>query len=224
MADVNADSPGPLRRVVGAVRLLVGLFLGFSIGVSITDRVMHQALIPDQYFTYFTIQSSLVETVVLIVGGVWALGHVRDTRLLTTVAMVVVPYAIVTALVYNVMLRGIPSDYEGVPWVDNVLHVAVPVYLTLDWFLLTGLVRGRTRLPWASSLLAVAAYPVLWVIYTLIRGAVDGYYPYPFLDPAHHGVGSVVLWIAGLTIFILGLGAACIAMTRVRERRPLPLE
>jgi hypothetical protein len=206
------------------VRILVGLILGFSIVVSITDRVAHGALIPDQYFTYFTIDTAMAETVVLIAGGVWALGHARDTRLLTTVAMVVVPYAIVTALVYNVLLRDILSDYEGLPWVDNVLHIWVPVYLTLDWFLLTGLVRGRARLPWARSLVAVAAFPVVWVIYTLIRGAVDGYYPYPFLDPQNHGAGSVAIWVAGLTVFILGLGAACIAMTRIRERGPLPLE
>jgi hypothetical protein len=51
-------------------------------------------------------------------------------------------------------------------------------------------------------------------------GAAAWWYPYPFLDP--HGAGgwgSVMIYIVGIFVAFLAIGAGIIAIGRYRERR-----
>ncbi|WP_440708744.1 Pr6Pr family membrane protein [Herbiconiux sp. YIM B11900] len=205
------------RRAVGAVRLVVGVGLLGTIVVQIADRVVNDAFDPWEYFSYFTIETSLMNIVVLIAGGMLALRMPVDTVLYTTVRMAVLTYAIVTAGVYNLLLRNVPYDggYPGLAWPNEVIHVVVPIVLLLDWLFSP----GRPPLRW-KTLSVVAVYPVAWLGYTLIRGAASGgaIYPYPFLDPATAGWGSVLAYIVALTAVLLALGALAIAYSRARAR------
>ncbi|WP_291055451.1 Pr6Pr family membrane protein [Herbiconiux sp.] len=205
------------RRAVGAVRLLVGVGLLVTIVIQIADRVVNDAFDPWEYFSYFTIETSLMNIVVLVAGGLMALRMPVDTVLYTTVRMAVLTYAIVTAGVYNLLLRNVPYEggYPGLAWPNEVIHVVVPAVLLLDWLLSP----GRPALRW-KALGIVAIYPVAWLAYTLIRGAASGgaIYPYPFLDPATAGWGSVLVYIVALTAVLLALGALAIAYGRARSR------
>ena len=55
---------------------------------------------------------------------------------------------------------------------------------------------------------------MLWLGFTLVRGVFTETYPYPFIDPATAGWGSVVAYIVALTMFILAIAALCIAYSR----------
>jgi hypothetical protein len=199
------------RRVVGVVRLVAGLGLMATIGIQIADRVAADAFDPWEYFSYFTIETSLMNVVVFVVGGVLALRQPRDTILFTTIRMATLAYAIVTAAVYNLLLRNVPYDgFQGLGWPNEVLHVWIPLLIVLDWLVFP----GRPALAW-RRLGVVMIYPVAWLAYSLVRGAVsNGIYPYPFLDPATAGWGSVIAYIVGLSIVLLGLGALAIAYSR----------
>jgi hypothetical protein len=200
------------RRIAGALRLIVGLGLAVTIGIQIGDRVASDAFDPWEYFSYFTIQTSLFNIVVLVVGGVLALRLARDPQLYTTVRMAALTYAIVTAAVYNVLLRFVPpTGYPGLDWPNEVVHVWVPIILVLDWLL----TPGRPALPW-RSLWIVPIYPVAWAIYSFARAAASGgrIYPYPFLNPATDGWVSVIAYIVGLTLFLVGLGALAVLYSR----------
>jgi hypothetical protein len=207
----------PARRAAGVIRLVVGLGLAVTIGIQIGDRVANDAFDPWEYFSYFTIQTSLMNIVVLVVGGMLALRLTRDTQLFTTVRMATLSYAIVTGLVYNLLLRGIPREgFQGLSWPNEIVHVWVPIVLVLDWLL----TLGRPALPW-RSLWLVPVYPVAWAVYTFIRAAASGgvIYPYPFLDPATGGWGSVIAYVVGLTGFLVGLGALAVLWSRRRVRK-----
>jgi hypothetical protein len=213
-------TPTPARRVAGALRLAVGIALAITIGIQIGDRVANDAFDPWEYFSYFTIETSLFNIVVLAAGGLLALRRPVDTRLFTTVRMATLTYAIVTAGVYNLLLRGIPREgFQGLSWPNEVVHVWVPLVLLVDWLI----TPGRPALPW-RSLWLVPVYPVAWAAYTFIRaGASAGspggaIYPYPFLDPATAGWGSVFAYIVGLTLFLVALGALAVAWSRRRGR------
>ncbi|MFB2581230.1 Pr6Pr family membrane protein [Herbiconiux sp. P15] len=211
-----ATRPGKGRRVAGALRLAAGLGLAATIAVQITDRVVNDAFDPWEYFSYFTIQTSLFNIVVLMAGGLLALRVARDTQLYTTVRMATLAYAIVTAGVYNALLRFIPpTGYEGLDWPNEVVHVWIPILLLLDWLLSP----GRPALPW-KALWVVPIYPVAWAIYSFGRAAASGgrIYPYPFLNPATDGWPSVFAYIVGLTLFLVGLGALAVLYSRKRAR------
>lgn len=206
-----------VRSVIGVARIIAGLLVLSGIITEIVDTLAHSAFKPDHYFAYFTIESSMMNVVVLVVGGVFAVRHPVDTRLLSTVRMAVLSYAVVTAIVYNVLLRNIPSngDYQGPHWPTEVFHVAIPILLVLDWILTPGRVPVRWR-----SLALVASYPLAWLAFTMIRGGLGGWYPYPFLEPGGPGgVLSVVIYCVVLTAVILGFACAAIAISRAGSRQ-----
>ena len=52
------------------------------------------------------------------------------------------------------------------------------------------------------------AYPLAWVSYTMIRGALTDRYPYPFLDPANGGYGTVAVYCVAILVgVLLAMGA-----------------
>ena len=198
--------------------MAAGLAVLATVVIQITDRVLNDAFDPGEYFSYFTIQSVLINIVVLLVGGGMALGRGQDTVLYTSIRMTTVTYALVTAGVYNLMLRNVPYEgFVGLTWPNEVLHVWIPLFIVLDWLFSP----GRPALPWAALRL-VLIFPVAWIAYTLARGGPTGTYPYPFLDPATAGWLSVAIYIVALSAFLIGLGAACIAYSRGRARELTP--
>jgi hypothetical protein len=202
------------RRVVGAIRLLAGLGLLVTMAIQIADRVVNNVFDPWEYFSYFTIETSLMNIVVFVVGGVLALRRPSDTVLFTTVRMATLTYAIVTAGVYNLLLRddGPSQGFQPLGWPSEVMHVWMPLLIVLDWLVSP----GRPALAW-RRLGVVMIYPVAWLAYSLLRGAVsNGIYPYPFLDPATDGWGSVIAYIVGLSVGLLGLGALAVLYSRRR--------
>ena len=209
-------TPTPLRRFTGVLRIAAGLLVLAAVVTQITDQLANDAFVPQEYFAYFTIESSLMNVVTLVVAGTYALRHAVDTTLLTSVRMAILTYAVVTGCVYNVLLRNIPdTGFQGIGWPNDVLHVVIPIYIAVDWLISP----GRVRLGWSAIWVAVS-YPLAWVAFTLIRGIATGWFPYPFLRPeGPGGWGSVVLYIVGIASFIILLAALAILSTRGIRRR-----
>ncbi len=207
----------PLRRLIGLVRTAAGLSLGAGIVTQIVDQIANNAFVASEYFAYFTIQSSIIGAIVLTAGGIWAFGHQRDSRLLATWQAMIVPYAIVTGVVYNLLLRGVSTlDYDPIQWPNELMHVVMPIALIVDWLF----APGRPRLRWLT-IWAVVAYPLSWLTMTTIRGLVDGWFPYPFLEPdGPNGVGGVLSYVAGITVAFFVLGTLTILRTRL-ARQPI---
>ena len=51
----------------------------------------------------------------------------------------------------------------------------------------------------------------------MIKGAIVSKYPYPFLDPANIGYGSVAVHCIAILAFMLLVGAAVVWMGNVRR-------
>jgi hypothetical protein len=205
------------RRGLGILHLLAAAGLLFTYLFQIVDLAIGGSFVPDEYFVYFTNDTTMIAIVVLALTGVSMLRRARDGVWLTAAALAVVPYALVTGLVYNLTLRGMPSEvYLGMPWANEVLHVAMPLFLALDWFVLRLADTGRPALPWRAVLVALI-FPVVWLAVTYVRGALTGWYPYPFLEPA---AGPAVIggYIGGIAVFVVLVTALGILLTRRRVR------
>jgi hypothetical protein len=207
--------PLSARTVLGVIHLVAALGLAFTFVFQIADLVIGGSLVPARYFVYFTNDTTMIAIVLLTVTGLSMLRRDRDGLLLTSAALAVVPLAMVTGIVYNLTLRGVPTEvYLGMDWENEVLHVAVPLFLTIDWFVLRLFDRGRPALPWRALLVALV-FPVLWIGMTLIRGAVTGWYPYPFLEPAA-GIATNAIYIGGISVFVVLITALGILISRFR--------
>jgi hypothetical protein len=205
-----------VRRSLGILHLAVSAFLLFTFVFQIVDLSIGGSFVPGEYFVFFTNDTTMIAIVVMALTGVSMLRRPRDGLLLTAAALAVVPYALVTGVVYNLTLRGVPSEvYLGMPWANEVLHVGMPVFLALDWFVLRLLDRGRPALPWRAILVALV-FPVVWVTVTYVRGALTAWYPYPFLDPAA-GPGIIATYVGGISLLVVIVTAFGILVSRARD-------
>jgi len=223
-------------RIAAAVTALSGVAAALNENV---DRAARQGqglgAVLANYFSLFTIISSLLSVVVLVAAAAWWQRHPGTSpeplRIALGMAAVAGP-VILLGLVYNALLRGLPSavalgDSAGIALIDSyaidVLHVVMPIYFVLDLLL----APRRRGLPW-WSLGAIVGYPLAWTAYTMVRGEVvanpDGgtawWYPYPFLDPhGAGGYGSALTYIGAILAAFVLIGVAIIMIGRHREKR-----
>lgn len=196
-------SASPYRTILSAANLLAAGAVIVALTVQIMNRVANDAFSAEEYFSYFTILTSLGNIVLFIAAGLYGLQSNRDTRLLSAVRASFVVYAIITAAVYNLLLRNLPTE-EGVwvspvQWPNEVTHVWIPLYLVLDW----ALNPSRARLPSLTAVLGLS-FPLAWLAFTLVRGDLTGWYPYAFLNPTSEaGWPGVALYAGGIAVVIV---------------------
>jgi len=223
-------------RIAAAVTALSGVVAGFIVNF---DRATREAqdleLVLVNYFSLFTIVSSLLSAVALIVAASWSMRHPGTSREPLAIAIAVAAVAapvLLLGLVYNILLRNAPSgialdDTAGIALLDSyaveVLHVVLPIYFVLDLLL----APRRRGLSW-RWLAAFVVYPLGWTLYTMVRGlrvvnpdgSTEWWYPYPFLDPHNAGgYPSAFMYIGAMLVGFVAIGAIIIAIGRYREKR-----
>lgn len=194
-------------KLVGGIRVLVAAALLTAVVWQITDRLAHDLFRPAEYFSYFSIQGTLICLVVLAVTGLRALQGLDETKLIHLVRLSTTVYVVVISVVYNLLLRGLSGDIRdaGYKWPvipNEIIHVWGPILMLLDWLLIAGFTSVRLR-----AAFWVVLYPVAWILFSVIRGNVDGWWAYWFLDPTDKGgVTGMLTYIFGIAALMIVLG------------------
>jgi hypothetical protein len=208
----------PLNRILAALGLVVAGVILVALSVQILEQVARGTFRAENYFWFFSIQSSLANIVVLGIGGIFGLTRHPAPHSLVVARGAVVTYAVLTLAVYHALLLNLVSGSTVAnpltQWPLEVVHVWVPIYLVLEWVLR----NQRITLRWWFVMVGVA-YPAIWFAATLIRGGLTGWYPYPFLDPAGPdgwvGVGATTALIGAAALGVLAL---VFAFNRLQQR------
>jgi hypothetical protein len=201
------------RGLVVVLRLAFAALTLAAIATQLGDLAARGTLNPVNFFSYFTIQSNLIGVVAFGWSAVGVGRPARGPDLLRGAATV---YLTVTFVVFALLLSGTDVD-TAIPWVNSVLHGVFPIAVVLDW----ALVPPRSSISVRESLVWLS-YPIAWVAYTMLRGPIAAWYPYPFLDPANGGYGSVAAYVVGIFVFGAVLCAAVSAVGRRPGWRLLP--
>ncbi len=179
--------------------LLVAYRAGFAvltlvaIAAQALDLQSRGVLVPANFFSYFTIQSNLIAVAVFLIGVArWRTPTSPTWELVRGQAVLVMT---ITFIVFALLLSGTNVD-TALPWVNAVVHQVMPIAVIVDWLI----DPPRYRISFATSL-RWTIYPVIWVAYTLIRGALVDWYPYPFIDPANGGYGTVATYVVAILAF-----------------------
>lgn len=187
------------RSVIAIGRIGFGLLTFAAIGAQLVSLRDAGTLDLVNYFSYFTILSNVIGATLLLVGAArWRTGH--DPRL-DLVRGGAVVYLTVTFIVFAILLADTDVDL-ALPWVNSVLHEIIPIVVVVDWLVDPPIERIGFR-----RSLAWLAFPIAWLGYILIRGALVGKYPYPFLDPANGGYGTVAVYVVAIAILVVVLAA-----------------
>jgi hypothetical protein len=217
-ATTYAPTPVPEASRVGAGWYLVAakiLFalLGFSALVTeIATLVARHRFAAGDFFSYFTVEANTLAVISLVVGSfLLALG--RASRGFGFYRGAVTLYMTTTILIFIVLLSGYPSaELTAVPWDNTVLHYIMPIVIIVDW-----LIAGRPvpiRYRWALLWLV---FPLAYLAYSLIRGPIAHWYPYPFMDPSHHGYVGVAVTSIVIAVILAVITAVIASVPRWRH-------
>jgi hypothetical protein len=190
--------------VVAVIRVFFAGVVLAAIATQLISLANQGTLDPVNYFSYFTIDSNLIATGVLIAGAA-----TRDrpaTPALDLVRGGAVVYMSITGIVFTLLLSNTDVD-TAIPWVNSVVHELMPLVMLADWLITPPLAKLRLGqgMLWLS-------FPLVWIVYTLIRGAIVNKYPYPFLDPVHGGYASVAVYCAGILIAMVVVSALVVGL------------
>ena len=177
-----------VRTILVAARIAAA-FLGFSALVTeLATLVAQHRFVPGDFFSYFTVEANTLAVVGLVLSG-FATATGTTRRGLDVYRGAVTLYMTTTILIFIVLLSGYPSsELTAVPWDNTVLHYVMPIVVIVDWLVAAPrrAVAFRVALTWL-------AFPLAYLVYSLIRGRVVGWYPYPFMNPSHHGYLGVAV-------------------------------
>ncbi|GAB3593914.1 Pr6Pr family membrane protein [Angustibacter peucedani] len=192
--------------VVGALNVLLQVVLSVQSDVDTVGVRMVRL------FSFFTVQSNLL---VIAGAATLAVRPDRDGPVWRVLRLDGVVCIAVTGLVYAVVLRPVVHNEGWAVLTDTVFHVVVPVAAVVGWLAFGPRPRVDVRTV-AWSLL----FPLLWLGYTLVRGAAVHEYPYPFVDVDDLGYARVLVNCLGVTVLLLLLAAAALALDRRLPARP----
>jgi hypothetical protein len=190
-----------------AVAVCRVFFAGLTVVAIATQLISLAAkgtLNPVNYFSYFTIDSNLIATGVLLVGA--ASRGSDATPRLDLVRGAAVVYMSITGIVFTLLLSNTDVD-TAIPWVNSVVHELMPLVMLADWLVTPPAVRLQLRqgLLWLS-------FPLAWIVYTIIRGAMVNLYPYPFLNPVSGGYASVAVYCVAILVAMLVVSMLVVAL------------
>lgn len=203
-----------LRIFWGVSNALMAVVVARAVNGLIVDRIERGVFDPSHDFMYFTIQVSLASTVVFTLGAYFGLFRRIDPHWYSVLRASLVPWALITAAVYNVLLR--PEPLDGTLWdmlrrPNELVHLWIPLFIAFEWLLQP----GRTRLT-VSVLALSTAYPWVYVTASLIRGGIDGWYPYPFLEPnGPLGWTGPIEFMFAASLFIVIVSLTTVFISRV---------
>jgi hypothetical protein len=189
---------------VAACRVFFAGLTVVAIVVQLASLASKGTLNPVNYFSYFTIDSNLIATGVLIAGAMNR-GR-RATSRLDLVRGAAVVYMSITGIVFTLLLSNTDVD-TAIPWVNSVVHELMPLVMLADWLITppAACLRLRQSVLWLS-------FPLVWIVYTLIRGAIVNLCPYPFVNPVNGGYGSVAAYSVAILVAMLVVSALVVVL------------
>lgn len=165
---------------------------------------------------YFTFLSALL---VCATSSLVAVRPERGSGIFHAIRLAGIVQAIITGLVFNVLLRS-PEALTGVRlFNDTVLHVIMPLLVPLVWLIF----GPHGRLTWRSVVFS-AVIPLLWLAVTLARGPWLDWYPYDILDVPGLGYSGVMVYIVVILTVYLLIASLIRILDGLLRRRDLPAQ
>ena len=182
-------------KALSAARIGFATLTVIAILVQASDLAGKGVLNPINFLSFFTIQSNLIAVAALLVSAWRSLSGAPPLKSWDLFRGAAVTYMTVTFIVFALLLSNTNVD-TAIPWVNTVVHQLFPVVVLADWLIDPPGHRLSVR-----DAMVWLGYPIVWTAYTLIRGPIAGWYPYPFLDPANGGYGTVAAYVVAILVF-----------------------
>jgi hypothetical protein len=198
------------------IALIAWLALGLQLYILIRNAEINgltRLQATGRFFGYFTILTNLLVAVCfssILLKPDSSMGRFFSRP--STIAAIAL-YIFIVGLVYNTILRFIWEPTGLQKWVDEALHVVVPLLFMLYWLLIVpkGFLKWFYPFRWLI-------YPAIYLVYALLRGALSGFYAYPFINVKELGYNRVLLNSGGLILVFIITGFLFVGIDKLLSR------
>ena len=186
--------------LISCARIFIGLLVLTAVTVQLSDSITQGKNLAN-FFSFFTIQSNVLAAIILCIVGIGTLAKKKTTPQFAFLRGAATLYMIMTGIIFALLLSGLQQALQTtIPWVNVVLHYAMPIAMLVDWLIYP----PATRISFKRALWWLT-YPLIYLAYSWVRGAFTHWYPYPFLDPGTNGWLTVLVTCVAIGIVILGI-------------------
>ena len=193
--------------ILGLYRLAIGIALLGSVVWQISDRVANGLFRPAEYFSYFSIDTSIAAGFLTLFTGYLALKKRKESKFVNIARLSMAVASVILGVVYHLLLADAAPDIRDVGYVwpvlpNEIIHTYAPIALAIDYLISLKSPKLRLRAFWW-----VAVWPLAWLGFSLIRGSITDWWPYWFINPnGDGGVTTVVTYVGAITVFFLSTG------------------
>jgi hypothetical protein len=163
-----------------------------------------------QFFSFFTIQTNVLIAASMLLPAIMPRTRLSQLLCNASIRTAVLAYALLTALVYFVLLRNIGHDDGLERRADEILHYVTPALFFFDW--LAFVAKGRVTFRAVPRFLI---YPALYVGWTFFYGGLTGWYPYPYVNTKRLDLWHLATNFMGLVFVALVVPYALVALDRL---------
>ena len=192
---------------IGLLRLVIGIGLLGSVVWQVTDRIANNVFRPTEYFAYFSIVTSIVAGIVMLITAVRLLTRLEDGKWFEIARLSLAVAMIVLAVVYHLLLADMANDVRDGDYAwpvlpNEIIHTYAPILAAIEYLISVKAFKIRLR-----AFLWVAIYPLAWLTFSVIRGMLTGWWPYWFLNPSGEiGLIGMLGYVGAITVFFLSVG------------------
>jgi len=211
------------RSTLGLFRLVLGISLLGSVTWQVTNRIAAGLFRPAEYFTFFSITTSILAGVIALYGAYVLFTNKPETERLMSLRLIATVSLVIVGVVYHALLTDSAVDVRDIgyqwPVIPNlVIHTWAPIAIVFDYLLS---VRGPVQ-KWRKSIWVIV-YPLGWLGFSILRGLIDGWWPYWFINPnSEIGVTGVIGYVLAISAAFISLGfivaGARISVVRLSRR------
>lgn len=163
------------------------------------------------FFSYFTNLSNILASITLLIAAGVSLSGKTSTPKLDFLRGLSVVQMLLVGVVFNTLLLNVDLG-SLLPWINNVVHRLMPLFILLDWLVQPPVYRLQK-----TSIYTWLIFPTIYLIYSVVRGAMILWYAYPFFDPTKVGGGQgVAMYCAAM---LVGLVLMAVFVYWVGNRR-----
>ena len=181
---------------------------------------------PSRLMAYFTMQINLLCLIVFIFIHLIKKNHKNlyyKLKGAITIAILLTAIVYLIALMPNSFSMYSTNNYKLSKALGNLLvHVISPILVTLDYILFDE--KGHLKLyyPWIWLII-----PILYVGFVYLFHSLGGHFygiggsrnfAYFFLDYQKIGILAVILWIIGISTFVVTLGYVLVILDKILAR------
>jgi hypothetical protein len=187
------------KKLIALYRLFFGVLGLSAVATEIAVLLQRGTFMPANFFSFFTIQSNILASVILLVGAALLIMGKPPLGVMWRGAATL--YMAVTGIIFALLLSGLDAGVlTAVPWDNTVLHYIMPIAVFGDWLI----DRPKQQIRFKQALVWLI-YPIAYLAYSLIRGHFVGWYPYPFLDASEKGYTAVGIVSIVVALVVMGI-------------------